>query len=63
MHRFGRLLQWFGLAVLPLAIVLNFVPGGPGGRPLLSVWQELLLMVFGAAAFWLGRLLEGYARR
>lgn len=50
----GRLLQFAGLVGLPMAILLQL-----GGQ--LSVKQMLIMAVAGIAAFWLGRLIEGYA--
>nr|AGC72175.1 hypothetical protein [uncultured bacterium A1Q1_fos_962] len=51
----GRGLQWFGLAALPLGIFLE-LSGHLGRR---SIADLLLIMVFGFAAFHLGRMLEG----
>lgn len=53
----GRGLQWFGLAALPLGIFLELT-GNLGRR---SIADLLLIMVFGFAAFHLGRMLEGIA--
>jgi len=67
MRGFGRFLQFAGLVILPLALVLAMVPMGRDetGRVqyALSTGQELLALAFGAAIFWIGRLLEGYAKR
>jgi len=55
MRLIGRSLQIFGLVALPVSMVLqlqNSIGAGP----------MLLLMVFGAAAFYLGRILEGYGQ-
>ncbi|MBX9788346.1 MAG: hypothetical protein K2Y37_05480 [Pirellulales bacterium] len=55
MRLIGRSLQVFGLVVLPVSMVLqlqNTIGAGP----------MLLMMVFGAAAFYMGRILEGYGR-
>ena len=52
-----------GLVVLPLALILSMMPKGRGEEKLLSTGQELMALAFGAAVFWLGRLLEGYAKR
>jgi hypothetical protein len=61
----GRILQVVGLSVLPLALLLNLIPmPGGGGQPILTVGQRMLMMViFGVVAFWIGRLIEGYARK
>lgn len=54
----GRVLQILGLVMLPLGIVLELT-GRLGRR---GVAELLLIMVFGFAAFHLGRVIEGYAR-
>ena len=54
----GRGLQFLGLTILPLGIVLELA--GKLGRR--GVAELLLIMVFGFAAFQLGRYLEGYGR-
>lgn len=51
----GRGLQWLGLLALPLGIFLELT-GQLGRRSLADL---LLIMVFGFAAFHLGRMLEG----
>ena len=63
LHSFGRLLQTAGLAILPLAMVMQL--SGPIRAPTgnVSVSAMLLLMVFGVVLFALGRVLEGYGRR
>jgi hypothetical protein len=63
MRALGRLLQLAGLIVLPLALVASLLPAGPGDRRWLTTGQELMALAFGAALFWIGRLLEGYAKR
>lgn len=62
MRPFGRFLQFLGLVLLPLGMVLNLL-SGPGGGPLLSVAQMLVMMVGGFALFYIGRILEGYAAK
>jgi hypothetical protein len=61
----GRWLQIAGLTVLPLALVLNLIPAPNGrGEPILTVGQQMLAMVAcGMIAFWIGRIIEGYAKR
>jgi hypothetical protein len=54
----GRTLQILGLVILPVGIVLELT--GKLGRR--GVAELLLIMVFGFAAFHLGRYLEGLAR-
>lgn len=52
----ARLLQYVGLILPPLAIVLQLMEA-------INVRDMLILLVAGLAAFWLGRLAEGYVRR
>jgi hypothetical protein len=54
----GRTLQILGLVILPLGIILE-LSGKLGRRGLAEL---LLIMIFGFAAFHLGRIIEGYAR-
>lgn len=60
MKSFGRSLQLLGLVLLPLSMLLE-VTGGLGRSFGLS--DMVLMLVFGTAAFGLGRLVEGYAHR
>jgi len=50
----GKMLQVAGLVVPPLAILAQLAAG-------VSVGQMLLFLVAAVSAFWLGRILEGYA--
>ncbi len=59
MGTIGRALQIIGLVVLPLGMVLELT-GRLGRR---GVSEMLLMMVFGCAAFYLGRYLEGVGQR
>jgi hypothetical protein len=52
----SRILQYAGLIAPPVSIVLQLMGA-------VDVRNMLLILVAGLAAFWLGRLLEGYARR
>lgn len=54
----GRLLQIGGLILLPVAMLMEL--SGQLGRR--GVAELLIMLLAGAAAFGLGRLLEGYAR-
>ena len=56
---FGRLLQLIGLITLPVFIVLELT--GSLSRDS-GVADLLLAMVFGLALFYVGRIVEGYAR-
>ena len=59
MRSLGRFLQFLGLATLPLAMVLEL--SGALGRES-GVADLLIAMGFGFAAFYTGRIMEGYAR-
>jgi hypothetical protein len=59
MRSFGRFLQLAGLVILPLAMLLEI--SGSLGRSG-GVSQMLLMLVAGACTFFLGRMIEGYAR-
>lgn len=54
MRTLGNWMQKAALAVLPLAMLLQLLER-------LTLGQMLTAAVFGAALFWLGRLLEGHA--
>ena len=58
MKGLGRRLQKLGLLLLPLSIVMELT-GGLGRS--FGVSDMVVMLVFGASAFWIGRLLEGYA--
>jgi hypothetical protein len=55
MRAFGRALQLLGLTLPILGIALQL-----GGAA--SVGTMLTMLVAAVAAFWLGRIMEGYAR-
>ena len=59
MRALGRMLQIFGLILLPLAMFMQL--SDMLGRRI-GLDQMLIMLVAGAAAFCLGRLIEGYAR-
>jgi hypothetical protein len=59
MRSMGRGLQYLGLALLPLSMIMEITDGL--GRSF-GVSQMLVMLVFGAAVFYLGRLVEGYSR-
>jgi hypothetical protein len=58
MKSLGKALQLVGLVLLPVAMLLEL--SGALGRES-GVADMLLMLVFGAMAFALGRFLEGYA--
>lgn len=58
MRFLGKALQLVGLILLPVAMLLEL--SGALGRDS-GLADMLLMLVFGAAAFTLGRFVEGYA--
>lgn len=54
MRLIGRFGQFVGLAVPPLAILLQL-------NWTISLGQMLAMLLFAACAFWIGRIVEGYA--
>ena len=54
MRAFGRLLQHLGLIVPPVSIILQL-----GNQ--VTLGQMLIMLVASVAAFFLGRIIEGYA--
>ena len=58
MKAIGQLLQLTGLVVLPAAMFMEM--SGMLGRK--GVSEMVILLVFGAAAFGVGRIVEGYGR-
>ena len=57
---FGKFLQVLGLALLPLSIILDLLGGSDPLRPF-GVSQMVLMLGFGMAIFYIGRILEGYS--
>ena len=60
MRAFGKFLQVLGLALLPLAMVLDLLGGSDPLRPF-GVSQMVLMLGFGIATFFIGRIIEGYS--
>lgn len=60
LRRVGRLLQFSALVILPFSMVLQLT--NMLGRQL-YVSEMVIMLVFGIAAFSLGRMIEGYATR
>jgi hypothetical protein len=56
MINFGRLLQIVGLVLPPLSILLQL-------QGAVTLGQMLLMLLASVSLFWIGRILEGYARR
>ena len=55
MRHLGRGLQLVGLGVPPLGIFMQLSES-------ISLGQMLVMLVAGVCLFWMGRLVEGYAR-
>ena len=57
MRFLGRSMQMLGLIILPLAVLMQLA------EQLIRFYvsQMVIMLVFGAALFYLGRLIEGYA--
>ena len=60
MRALGKLMQLIGLVMLPLAMIMEVSGALPRRLPVAAM---LIMMVFGFAIFYLGRLVEGYASR
>lgn len=59
MRSIGRLMQLAGLVLLPAAMLIEMTDAmGPS----FGTRDMLIMLVFGAVIFYLGRLVEGYAR-
>ena len=58
MRAFGRMLQILGLVLLPLSMAMELT--GSLGRGF-GVSDMVIMLIFGTAAFWVGRMVEGYA--
>lgn len=60
MRAFGRTLQILGLVLLPLSMFMNLTDTF---SETFRILQMLIMAAFGLAAFYLGRIVEGYASR
>jgi hypothetical protein len=60
LRQVGRLLQLLALVILPVSMVLQLT--NTLGRQL-YVSEMVIMLVFGVAAFGVGRIIEGYATR
>ena len=58
MKALGKLLQFGGLVLLPLSMFMEL--NGGLGRPF-GVSDMVIMLIFGIAAFYAGRIVEGYA--
>ena len=59
MKTLGRSLQIIGLVLLPLAMMMEVT--GTLGRST-GVSDMIIMLIVGASAFYIGRIVEGYAR-
>ena len=59
MRSVGRGLQFLGLALLPLSMIME-ITGGLGRS--FGVSEMLVMLIFGAAIFYAGRIVEGYSQ-
>lgn len=59
MRKIGRTLQILALLMLPLSMVME-LDGGLGRS--FGVSDMVVMLLFGVAAFSVGRVMEGYAR-
>lgn len=62
MRAFGLLLQKVGLFLPPIAIVLQLLPGDAKGGTVITLGQMLVMLVAAVCCFFIGRILEGYAK-
>jgi hypothetical protein len=60
MRTLGRAMQFIGLTILPLSMIMQLTD--MLGRSI-GLSQMLVMMVFGAAIFYTGRMVEGLATR
>ena len=56
MASLGRLLQIIGLVVPPLSIILQL-------QNAITLGQMLIMLVMSVSSFWIGRIVEGYAKQ
>ncbi len=55
-------MQWAGLLIGPLAVLLQVTPANPGGKPMIDLKQMLAMGVAALCLFYIGRIVEGFAR-
>lgn len=60
MRVIGKNMQVLGLILLPLGMVLDLLGGNDHLRPF-GVSQMVFMLGFGAALFFMGRIIEGYS--
>jgi hypothetical protein len=62
MRTLGKLMQIAGLAILPVAMLMQLTSGLRAPTAGVTVSVMLLMMVGGVAIFGLGRIVEGYGQ-
>ena len=62
LRSFGKLLQLTALIILPVAMVIQLTREMRAMTEVTNLSVMLIFLVFGAALFGLGRIIEGYAR-
>lgn len=58
----GKFLQLLALVILPVAMVIQLSKEMRATTEVTNLSVMLIFLVFGAAMFGLGRIIEGYAR-
>lgn len=62
LRSFGKSLQLLALVILPVAMVIQLSREMRATTEVTNLSVMLIFLVFGAAMFGLGRIIEGYAR-
>ena len=62
LRSFGKSLQFLALVILPVAMVIQLSREMRATTEVTNLSVMLIFLVFGAAMFVLGRIIEGYAR-
>ncbi len=62
LRSFGKSLQLLALVILPVAMVIQLSREMRATTEVSDLSVMLIFLVFGAAMFGLGRIMEGYAR-
>ena len=62
LRSFGKFLQLAALVILPVAMVIQLTREMRATTEVTNLSVMLIFLVFGAALFGLGRIIEGYAR-
>jgi hypothetical protein len=62
LRSFGKSLQFAALVILPVAMVIQLTREMRATTEVTNLSVMLVFLVFGAALFGVGRIIEGYAR-